>query len=191
MIHRQVQLRRDPGKLREGQVQLLKQTLEVGARAVIQGQDADFAAHLAHIGENLVGGGLPKAEAVTGTGVGPNQPGEGQDGEIEVLAGDGKAQLPLGPGTEALLQKLGLGENLPGVAQELLPLPGDDDAPVGAGEDGDAQLLLQVADGGGEAGLGDEELFGGGADGAALGDSDGVFELLEGHGGRSFSNYCI
>lgn len=31
----------------------------------------------------------------------------------------------------------------------------------------------------------------GGADGAALGDGDGVFELLEGHGEHSFSNYCI
>lgn len=40
---------------------------------------------------------------------------------------------------------------------------------------------------------GEERSFGdgGGADGAALGDGDGVFELLEGHGGRSFSNYCI
>ena len=38
-----------------------------------------------------------------------------------------------------------------------------------------------------ERGLGD----GGGADGGALGDGDGVFELPELSGERSFSNYCI
>ena len=170
-IHR----RRHLYQLRELQLQLTEQAPQVALIVLVQRQHAYFAAQLAHILQHLVGGGFPKMEAVPLPGKALHQLGEGSHGEIEVLAGHGEALFALAAAAEALLHQLRLGEKLPRVAQKLLPLPRHHNATIGAGEYGYAHLRLQLPYGGGEAGLGDEQLFGGGADGAALRCSDGVF----------------
>ena len=67
------------------------------------------------------------------------------------------------------------------IAQKLLALRRELHAPVAADEEFDTQFLLQFPHGGGNAGLGQEQLVGGLVDGAAFGDLHHICQLLKGH----------
>ena len=123
VLRRDEQLRLHPLQLCEFQAQLAEHPPQESLVILIQRQNAHLAAQLAHILQHLIGSGLPKMEAVPGPPKILHQPGKGQHRKVKVLAGHSKALLPLLPTAEPLLQQLGLGEDLPGVAQEFLPLP--------------------------------------------------------------------
>ena len=68
-----------------------------------------------------------------------------------------------------------------GVAEKFPPIRCELNAPVAADEKLDAQLLLQLPHGGGNAGLGEKQLVGSFVDGAAFGDLHYVGQLLKSH----------
>ena len=68
-----------------------------------------------------------------------------------------------------------------GVAEKFPSLRREFNAPVAADEKLDAQLLLQLPYGGGNAGLGEKQLVGSFVDGAAFGDLHHVGQLLKSH----------
>ena len=72
-----------------------------------------------------------------------------------------------------------------GIAEKFLPLRGEVHPPVAAAEELDAQLLLQLPDCRGDAGLRKAQPVGRFVDGPALGDLHHIGQLLKGHG-RSF-----
>ena len=175
MVFGDIHRRRHPDQLCELQIQPAEHPPQIPLLVIVQGQHTDFAAQLAHIRQHLIGGGFPEVEAVPLPRKILHQPGEGTHREVKVLAGHGESLFALTVAAESLLHQLRLGQHLPGIAQKLLTLPGHDDAPVGAGEYAHAHLCLQLPYGGGKAGLGDKQLLGGSADGAAFGYSDGIF----------------
>ena len=67
------------------------------------------------------------------------------------------------------------------IAQKLLALRRKLHAPVAADEEFDTQFLLQFPHGGGNAGLGQEQLVGGLVDRTAFGDLHHICQLLKGH----------
>ena len=98
-----------------------------------------------------------------------------------MLGGNGKALAARGMRDVFILDQRGLLNDLTRVAQKLRALLREQNAPAVAQKDGDARFLLQLAHGGGEAGLGDKQRLCGLGDGAALGDLDDVFQLLKRH----------
>ncbi len=74
-----------------------------------------------------------------------------------------------------------LGQHRPGVAQERLAGRGQLDAAAGAGQQADAELLLQAGDLLAERGLGDVQAGGGAAEVKLLGDGDEVAQLAKFH----------
>ena len=98
-----------------------------------------------------------------------------------MLGGDGEALAARGVRDVFILDQRGLLNDLTRVAQKLRALLREQNPPAVAQEDGDARFLLQLAHGGGKAGLGDKQRLCGLGDGAALGDLDDVFQLLKRH----------
>ena len=102
-----------------------------------------------------------------------------------MLGGDGEALglvAPIAATGIALGHEVGLLHHLPRVAEQLHAVARERDAAVGALEDGDAGLALDVAHGYRQARLRHVERVGRGADGAVAGNGDEVAQLLEGHG---------
>ena len=117
---------------------------------------------------------------------GVQHPQEGVLSEGIPLGGDGEAgRSRRVPGLIEPLNALLLLQQGNGVAEEFLALGGEFHAPVAADEELDAQLLLQLPDGGGDAGLGQHQLVGCLVDRAALGDLHHVSQLLKGHAAPS------
>ena len=89
----------------------------------------------------------------------------------------GYAELPADrPGAEvSLFQQAGLFYDLPGVAEEFFSFCGKKNTLIGSVENGDAQFFFQIFYSSGQAGLGNEKLFGGFADGACAGDGYDIF----------------
>ena len=72
-------------------------------------------------------------------------------------------------------------DDLSGIAQEHFALRGQGHALVGTDENRNPQLLLQLPNGSGEAGLGDKMLLCRLADGTGLGGGDHIFKLCQRH----------
>ena len=161
-------------------VQQLQQGLPV---ALVQIQDADFAAEAGHVLDHLPGAGFPDGQLVfrhVHVGRGFHK---GLDGEGIMLGGNGEAGFPLFHFAEFLHQRQILGFHLPGVGQEAHAVRRQGDALAGAAQQDQPQLLLQLLDGAGQGGLGYEKLLGGLSQGAGFGDGDHIADLLQGHGG--------
>ena len=103
------------------------------------------------------------------------------DGEHVVLGGDLAQLLARFGMLIALFEQVGLVEHLAGVGQEFRAVHGQGDALRGAGEDLDAQLVLQFLDRRAQGRLGDVQGMGGLVHRAALDDFDDVFQLQQCH----------
>ena len=89
----------------------------------------------------------------------------------------------LGSPCVAVLEHIGLLDDLPRVAEQLRPVVGERDAAVASREDGDAQFAFELFDSRGQVGLGGVEVVRRGVYRAVLRDGDEVAQLLQCHGG--------
>ena len=150
--------------------------IEVG-----QVDDADLGLHVRHLVDDVTCTGLTDRELVFVGLDGVDHLHESLDGEHVVLGGD-LAQLLARFGVlVALFEQVGLVEHLAGVGQEFRAVHGQGDALRGAGEDLDAQLVLQFLDRRAQGRLGDVQGMGGLVHRAALDDLDDVFQLQQCH----------
>ena len=157
-------------------------------RQLRQEDDTHIGAVVVHVVNDGVHTGLLDGEVEAAVPGGIQHPQEGVLGEGIPLGGDGEAGGGRRvPGLVEPLDALLLFQQGDGVAEELLALRGELHAPVAADEELDAQLLLQLPDGGGDAGLGQYQLVGRLIDGPALGDLHHVGQLLKGHAAPSLA----
>ena len=113
-------------------------------------EHAQIAAEIAHILDDLGSAGLAQGEVVGVLLVFLGQLQEGLHDEGVVLGGDGEALglvAPISATGIALGHEVGLLHHLPRVAEQLHAVARERDAAVGALEDGDAGLALDVAHG--------------------------------------------
>ena len=137
----------------ELQVVVLQHLHHVAAVHVRQEDDAQVAVLLGHVVDDDPGLGLVQAQGVPVGVQAVHELLEGADHKVVVLAADEEGGLrPLGAAVEVFADVVGVPQQAVAELQQLPPLIGDGDAGGGAGEDGDAQLLLQrvhqVADAG-------------------------------------------
>ena len=99
-----------------------------------------------------------------------------------MLRRDAEALFSGGTAAVALLDEVGLLQNLAGVPEELLTLRGGFDSAAGAGENRDAVLALHLADCRGEGWLGEKEPVRGLGDVAGLRGGHDVLQLPKRHG---------
>ena len=98
-----------------------------------------------------------------------------------MLRGDGETLAHRLTRDVLLLDQCGLLHHLPRIAQKLRALRREQDAAGLAHEDRRGDLLLQLPDGCGQAGLGDKQRLGRLGNGSLLRHLDDVFELLKRH----------
>ncbi len=163
----------------EGQVVVLQHPAHVAAVHVGQEDDPNVAVLLPHVLDHGGGLGLVQPQRV-GVRVDLSQKLlKGADYEIVVLAADEEGGLlPVGAAEKIFADVVCVPQQTVAELQQLPSLVGDGDAGGGAGKDGDPQLLLQRVDQIADAGLGDVQLLGGAAEGAALLHHGNVFQLL-------------
>ena len=147
-------------------------------RPVVLGaeENANVAAALGHIVDHVDGPGLPDGVLKPRCVKLPHGFHEGLGHEGVVLGGNAENAL-LGPKI-LLLHELVLLVDLPGVVQEPPPVIGQGHAPVGAVEDGNAHLLLQLLNGPGEGRLGHIKLLCRPVHRPGLGNGEAVADLL-------------
>ena len=107
---------------------------------------------------------------------------KGVDGKRVVLAAHAEVRHLLDVAFVAVLHEVGLFEHLARVTQKRLALLRHHDAAVRSLEDSDAHLDLQIAQRARDGWLRHIEPARGLGDAAALGDADGIDELLQFHG---------
>ena len=146
-----------------------------------QVDDADFGLHVGDLVDDVARTGLADGELVFVGLDGVDHLHERFDGEHVVLGGD-LAQLLARLGVlVTLFEQIGLIKHLTGVGQEFRAVHGQGDALRGAGENLDAQLVLQFLDRRAQGRLGDVQGMGGLVHRAALDDFDDVFQLQQCH----------
>ena len=171
----------------EGELPGIQQAADDLLRQIRQADDADVRAVVIHIVNHRVHTSLPDGEMIAVVLRNVQQTQKGIHTERVPLAGDGKAHGGIIPGV--LVEPLNpvlLLQQRDRIAEEFLSLLGELYAPVAAGKDPNAQLLLQFPHGGGDAGLGQKELLRRFIDGTAFGDLHHIFQLLKGHARYSF-----
>ena len=146
-----------------------------------QVDDADFGLHVGDLVDDVARAGLSDGELVFVGLDGVDHLHERLDGEHVVLGGDLAQLLARFGMLIALFEQVGLVEHLAGVGQEFRAVHGQGDALRGAGEDLDAQLVLQFLDRRAQGRLGDVQGMGGLVHRAALDDFDDVFQLQQCH----------
>ena len=184
LAHEHVHARVEQGSV--GHVGVVERLLQHAPVEVVGVQDAHFAAERAHVVDDLAGAALAQDEFVIVSLALLHHVHERLHAERVVLRGHGQPQVGGAFIGVAHLQHVGLLDHLARVAQKLGAVVGQRHTAVAAREHGDAQLLLQLLDGGGQVRLRGVEVLGGGVDGAVLGNGDEVAKLLKGHGGLSF-----
>ena len=142
---------------------------------------AHFAAQMAHIHDRVIRLALAENKFIRLAALRAHQLDERAGREGIMLGGDGEALAARGVRDVFILDQRGLLHDLTRVAQKLRALLREQNTPAVAQKDGDARFLLQLAHGGGKAGLGDKQCLCGLGDGSALGDLDDVFQLLKRH----------
>ena len=171
----------------ELQVAFLEQVGDVLAVEIAQVQDADFALEACHVVDDFLGLGFAESEVVVVQVELLDHFHEGLDGKGVVLRGYGEFLLLVHGVAVAFEDCFVVVVQLACLRHELFAFGGERDAAAGAVENYDADFLFEVADGGGERRLRNEQVLGGLVERAHLGDADGVTELLKCHGcGPSF-----
>ena len=115
----------------------------------VQVQYAHFAAERSYVVDDLGGGGFPKDEVEEVPLASLDNVHEGLHAEGVVLSGHRQARLGLFLVGVARFQHVRLLDDLACVAEQLGAVVGQRHAAVAAREDGDAELLLKLLDGGG------------------------------------------
>ena len=152
-----------------------------GLVVVVQVEDADLAAEMGNILDDLVGLGLPDAEIVFLAAVLFQQLYKSFHGKGIVLGRNAELMPGRGGAQIFFLDEPHLRQHLPCIPQKDIPLRGQHDAPVGAVKDSQTEFLFQFMDGIGQAGLGNIEFLCGLTDGSGIGHSRYIAKLLEGH----------
>ncbi|MNC21989.1 hypothetical protein D3C75_699770 [compost metagenome] len=175
----------------EHQIGVFEQPADYLAIEIVHVEDADFAFLVLHILDDLMGFGLPQGQLVLILPMLLHQLDEGVDGKGIMLGGHGK-MLRRRFGVEIpALQQLRLLDHLPGVAEELRPFLGQHNPLVGPLKNSNAGLFLQLLDGAGQAGLGDEQPFSRFVHRAPGRYLQHVTQLLQCHGGVLSFGYAF
>ena len=178
-----------PGQLVELQVPALQNPANEVLRHVRDKNHAQVALLLGHLLDH--GGHLHLLEADLDAGLLPQvqELHERLGAEGIALGGDGEAdpvfRLALAVIAGDLAAALHDGGDL---VQQLPAVLRQRHAPVGAVEDGDAQLLLHLGNGAGQGGLGHKQVLGRPVDGAAAVDLQNVAHLQKRHGAHLLVN---
>ena len=145
MLHRQKGVGRGAGYAVEFQVVVLQHLQHVAAVHVRQEDHAHVAVLLAHILDDGGGLGLVQPQRIAVGVDAAHKFLKGADHEVVVLAAEEEGGLfLLRVAVEILADVVGVPQQAVAELQQLPPLVGDGNAGGGAGENGDAQLLLQM-----------------------------------------------
>ena len=112
---------------------------------------------MAHIHDRVIGFAFAEDKFIGLAALCAHQLDERAGREGIMLGGDGETLAACGVRDILILDERGLLNDLTRVAQKLHALLREQDAPAVAQKDGDARFLLQLAHGGGKAGLGDKQ----------------------------------
>ena len=180
LSHEHVDARVEQGEVRHvGIVERLEQHAPVERVGV---EHAYLAAERAHVVDDLARGPLAQHEFVFVALARFDDVDECLHAEGIVLGGHGQALARRAAVCIARLQHIRLLDDLAGIAQQLGAVVRERHAAVAAREHGDAQLLFEILDGGGQVGLRRVQVLGRRVDGSVFRYRDEVAQLLQGHG---------